>query len=349
MNVWLVRAGKKGEAEDIALDNSIACIGYKEVPSLEGANSREAIEEIVTQSFRTFPKTTSALGSITGQLYVFANSIKEEDLVVLPLKTRNTIAIGRCTGPYKYAPEFGSEASHTLPVEWKKIDIPRTSIKEDLLFTLGAAKTVCAISRNNAVERIAKILETGTDPGFESQALILEEEDSGEVSVIDEIPHDFELILRERIKDYISKNFDPYEKQLLVAQVLEAQGFNALVTRKGRDGGVDIFASAGLNGLGSPRIIVQVKDTQSQISIDVYDRHAALVSDHGADSGLLVSLGGFSKDLREKAASKYFKIQLWDFAEFTDAIFQNYHSFSDEAKQLLPLKQVWALDESEEV
>ena len=45
--VYLARAGRNGEDEDYALDNSLAMIGFREVPSLEGARDYDAVVQLV--------------------------------------------------------------------------------------------------------------------------------------------------------------------------------------------------------------------------------------------------------------------------------------------------------------
>ncbi|MDQ2900524.1 MAG: hypothetical protein M3Y07_12115 [Acidobacteriota bacterium] len=93
-----------------------------------------------------------------GPAWAFRERIQKDDLVVLPLKRRSAIAIGRVTGGYTYLPG-GTDDFHTGPVKWLKTDIPRSAFDQDLLYSLGAFMTVCQISRNNAETRIKAILE----------------------------------------------------------------------------------------------------------------------------------------------------------------------------------------------
>lgn len=66
--------------------------------------------------------------------------------------------MGRVKGPYVYNPNNPEGAKHTRPVEWFK-EIPRDKIDRDILYSLGASMTVCRIQRNNAEERIVRIIE----------------------------------------------------------------------------------------------------------------------------------------------------------------------------------------------
>jgi restriction system protein len=49
---------------------------------------------------------------------------------------------------------------HIRPVKWLKT-IPRSQFDQDLLYSLGAFTTVCQIKRNDAENRVLKILEKG--------------------------------------------------------------------------------------------------------------------------------------------------------------------------------------------
>lgn len=65
-----------------------------------------------------------------------SHRIQPSDLVILPLKTRGAIAIGRASGPYRHRPDLPAGAHHTLPVQWIRPDslaLPSTRISSTLL------------------------------------------------------------------------------------------------------------------------------------------------------------------------------------------------------------------------
>ena len=82
---------------------------------------------------------------------------------------------------------------------------------------------------------------------------------------------------------------------------LESGRFPAGRLSAGERGGVDILAGKGVLGLEEPRICVQVKATASSAGIDVINSLLGVVAGYGATYGLVVSLGGFTKDARNKA------------------------------------------------
>ena len=106
------------------------------------------------------------MSNFAAQLWALRGRMAVGDYVVLPLKATSQVAIGRITGEYEYrGDDPDPEKWHVRPVEWLRTDVPRSSIKQDLLYSLGAFLTYCQVSRNEAAARIAAIAATGVDPG----------------------------------------------------------------------------------------------------------------------------------------------------------------------------------------
>ena len=156
MAVWLVRAGKSGEGEEIALSQSLAVIGWGEAGDLSNITSKEQLSERLAKAYPTAKPRT--LINWVGQVWTFIKAIQKDDLAVLPLKSTSAIAIGTVTGPYVYRPDLPEFARHTRTVTWIRDDLPRSTFDQDILYTMGAFLTVCRISRNNAEERIRATL-----------------------------------------------------------------------------------------------------------------------------------------------------------------------------------------------
>src|SRR5262249_39355023 len=123
MAVWLVRAGKYGEREQTALDKSIVTIGWNELPDLSTVNDRDALADLYR---KLHPDASGGLVSNQGgQVGAFRDRIQQGDLVVLPLKSRSAIAIGKVAGPYQYTTDMGDGVRHIRKVDWLRTDLPR--------------------------------------------------------------------------------------------------------------------------------------------------------------------------------------------------------------------------------
>lgn len=95
--MWLIRAGKHGGREKLALDNQVAVFGWEELLDLSTCKPRADLAAVLKKTcLDEKPKT---LSNWENQLWPIVDTIKVGDLVALPLKTRPDVAIGRIIGP----------------------------------------------------------------------------------------------------------------------------------------------------------------------------------------------------------------------------------------------------------
>jgi restriction system protein len=339
--VYLARAGKSGQDEEIALDSGIAIIGFNEVPSLEGARDYDAIFDLVE---KTLPGAKPRkIGNLAGQLWAFVLAMKENDLVVLPRKLTSQIAVGRVKGPYKYL-KVGSSYRHTRAVEWIRPDVPRTAFEQDLLHSFGAFMTVCNISRNDAERRVAAVAAGKADPG---PAMSAEKPRSIErttpPSLEAEEAADLGQLAHDQIVAHIQARFAGHALASLVDAVLKADGWVTKVSPPGADGGVDILGGRGSLGLDDPRLCVQVKSQNSPADVTIYRTLQGTMQTFKAEQGLLVCWGGFNKTVLAESRQGHFTVRLWDSGDLVEAIYRTYDRLPAEIQAELPLKKVWML------
>jgi restriction system protein len=323
MSLWLVRAGRYGEQEETALGLGLVTIGF-DMPDLSEVKSKERLKEIYIKQHPDAAKMKAA--NEVGQVWRFVHDIKKGDLVALPLKTQPGIAIGKVVGEYEYNKD-SSNAKHIRRVEWQKT-IPRSDFDQDLLYALGAFMTVCQIAKNDAENRVIKLLKEGPTPpdGGNGEPLI-----------------DVERYAKDQIIKHIEKRFKGHDLARLVEALLRAQGYITKRSPPGPDGGVDILAGGGSLGFDSPRLCVQVKSSSSPINLSVLQQLKGAMSDVQADQGLIVAWGGFTGPTQQKERDAYFSVRFWDQDDILDGIFTYYSQFDDEIKADLPLKRIWSL------
>lgn len=333
MAVWLARAGRRGERENLAFDQNVSVIGWVELPDLSPCKTREDIHKLLEE---TYPEErTETLRSWLSQLNIFRFSIQPGDIIALPLKSRSAVAFGEVTGSYTYIADNPADARHARPVHWLK-EIPRSGIDQDILYSLGSAMTVAGIKRNNSEARIRALLK-GTAVKVEQK------ETSEETSDLEETIPDLESLASDQIVEYISKKFRGHQLARLVGAILEAQGYRIQVSPPGADGGVDIVAGKGPLGFDAPRIVVQVKSSDSPADVKPI-RELQGVMDHvRADHGLFVSWGGYTSPVIRETSSQFFKIRLWDASDLVSMIQNHYSELPEEIQAELPLKRVWML------
>lgn len=335
---WVVRAGKDGEDEDTALDDSVAIIGFEAYADATGKREREEISKIVRAAEPD--ASEHQIGNFVSQFYAFTTQIVKGDIVVLPLKTRpGQFAIGRVTGGYEYL-KVGGVDRHTRPVEWDKIDAQRTGLAPDLRRSLGTPKTVSAIRKEGAVRRLDEFLRTERDPGPTDD----DTADATDSQIADQpVPEK----ARDDIRDFIDTEFTGqrhgHKFAQLINAILEAQGYVTYLSAPGPDGGVDILAGQGPLGFDQPRLCVQVKATAGATDAKVVREIQGTLKTFRASRCLVVSWGGFTGPARNEARSSYFNTRLWDADDVIEALQDAYPKLPEEIRAEIPLKRVWTL------
>ena len=187
-------------------------------------------------------------------------------------------------------------------MDWKRTDVPRTAVGQDLLYSLGSARTVCSIQRNDGAWRLQQLLLTGGDPGArvgpsgEATGSAVHAADIADDTVDNdedatdspESGFDLERLGMDQIQAFVAEEFAGHELSRLVAEVLKAEGFFTAESPPGPDGGIDVFAGRGPLGLGSPRLVVQVKDALDHRGVSMTVSPITL----GMPGGLVVEVVG---------------------------------------------------------
>lgn len=339
--VYIVRAGANGEDEDYALENSLAIIGFRDWGAVDRAKDYEGMYKLVTTERPDLKPRAAA--NYAGQLWSFAHVMKEGDTVVLPRKTTSQVALGRVIGPYKYQ-KINNELRHTRPVKWIRIDVPRSTFAQDLLYSFGAFLTVCNITRNDAERRVAAILAGKQDPGptvpigkpLKGTAQPVTDEAASESINLSQLAHD-------QVVAHIQTRFSGHDLARLVDAVLRADGWVTRVSPPGPDGGVDILGGRGSLGLDEPRLCVQVKSQNSPVDVTVLRTLQGSMQTYAARQGLLVCWGGYNKPAQQEARQSHFSVRLWESRDLVEAIYRTYDTLPAEIQAELPLKRVWML------
>lgn len=336
--VWTVKGGRHGEREELMLSENLIGSGWEELGSLEGIDTREKLE---AHYKATYPEAGAKKASNhIAQLWSLLTRMQEGELVVLPVKTSGTIAIGRVAGPYQFREDIRSDTQHTRRVEWIATDVPRDNFDQDLLYSFGAFLTIGRVRREAAEPRILRSISK--QPKGANQASMSPPPPPATQSddEIQETP-DIASLAREQVRQFISRNFAGHELSRLVSAILMAQGFEVTQSPAGPDQGVDILAGLGPLGLDEPRLVVQVKTGQADV--ETYRALRGTMQAFSATQGLLVAWNGFRGNVRREARADYFTVRLWDADNLLDELSKAYEALADDIRSELPLERVWAL------
>jgi restriction system protein len=273
-------------------------------------------------------------------MWSFIHEIHKGDMIILPRKRLRVIAVGRVSGEYQYREEL--DAPHVRPVDWEAQDIPRSDFDQDLLNSMGGLATVFRVRASDAESRIDGISakHLGRDVAADAELASLVNGDA-------EFKVDLEEQINDRIIERIRQRFSGTRLEYLVAEILRASGYSALETRPGPDGGIDVVAGQGDMGFGHPRLCVQVKSGRNAVDLPDYNRLQGNIGSFGAEHGLLVSLGDFTRPVRNENERSFFQIRLWGPNDLVERLLETYDDLPDDIRSEIPLRNRRILIETE--
>jgi restriction system protein len=344
MALWMNRAGSAGEWEQAFLHDSRIYLQWQELAQdLSKLQEKSELRELLQLTYPTAPQ--GRISSYLGQIWIFVNTMKPGDWVGLPSKFKRVIHIGEITGQYQFEAKAEPRLRHYRSVKWFAPDIPRSNFSQDILYSFGAAGTICGI---DAEERLRQMAKNGWKAEkfslHGSKATTTGEEDAE----IGELPINLEEPARDQIAKLIGRKFKGHGMAVLVEALLKAQGYTTHRSPEGPDYGVDILAAPGPLGFGQPRLVVQVKSGDAQTDRPALDQLIGTMQNVHAEQGLFVSWSGFKSSVDKERARQFFRVRLWDQNALIDQILQNYENLDEDLRAELPLKRIWTIALAEE-
>ena len=149
--------------------------------------------------------------------------------------------------------------------------------------------------------------------------------------------------ITDRILERIRLRFSGWRLGYLVASILRASGYYVVETGQGVGDGVDVVAGQGDMGFGRPRLCVQVKSGGSPVDLPDYNRLQDGIGNYGADHGLLVSLGDFTRAVRNENERSFFQIRLWGPFDLADRLLGVYDALPGDIRGDVPLENLKVL------
>lgn len=344
MALWMMRAGRYGEFEDRFLTTSRIYLTWGDTLPND-ARRATARSEIVQTLRERWPNASDGqVRNHTGQIWAFLNTMKVDDLVVVPSKKKPQLHFGVIRSDAYFDPDAEPDYRHYREVAWLR-SVPRSAMDKDILYSLGAIMTICEISRNDAEARVRRMLQLAASKASSNAAPADGPRDVEAATSID-----YEQLARDEIAALIIRRFKGHGLERLVDAILRAQGYVTYHSPTGADRGIDILAGSGQLGFGSPKICVQVKSEQTPIDRPTLNQLLGTMQAVGADQGLLVAWSGFKTTVEREVPQHFFKVRLWDQKTLLDQLFQHYDQLDEEIRAEIPLKRIWTVvpDEADE-
>ena len=320
MNVWVVRGGSDGEHEETFMSEGIAAIGFGLTKSIAEFDCRDSLREYMSSR------------NAADQLWRFADTMPNGDMIVSPRKLIDpkVVAVGRVSGDYEFRPSLG--APHVRPVKWIA-QIPLSHFDEDFQSSFTSDLAFFTVQKaKDAESRIESIIDEHKYKSSTDDAL-----------------HqvDLEGLIADQIVERIRQRFSGGRLAYLVASILRASGYYAAEIGQESDGGIDVVAGRGDMGFGHPRLVVQVKSGPTPADIGDYEQLQGGIRSYGADHGLLVSLEGFTAEVRKENVRSFFQIRLWGPDELVNRLLETYDSLPEDIRGEILLKSRGILIDAE--
>ncbi|WKD48913.1 restriction endonuclease [Microbulbifer spongiae] len=327
-NAWMIRAGRGGiYSEDF--EKGFAAVGWSQLGDLSQYSSTERLRDEYIKIYGN--DKPSATANALAMILKFRDQIAAGDYIVSYNPETRSYLLGVDQGEYRYQPGTIGDYPNLRRVEWLG-KVSRDQLPQQAKNSLGSTLTLFSLSQDT-IEAFLTILEGRT---LTPTAAEVAETDSAQLKD-QTVAQSHELI-----KDKIAALL-PEEMEELVAAILRAMGFNAKVSPKGPDRGVDVIASPDGLGLTQPRIKAEVKHRGGAMGAPAIRGFIGTLRE--GDSGLFVSTGGFSREARYEADRSTFPLTLVDLDDLADLIVSHYDNFDLEGRALVPLVRIyWPVD-----
>lgn len=345
MALYLVRAGRDGQFENRFIDDNRIYLHWGNLfadRSIAKIGDYEAIKQAaLAEAPDEKPK---AIINGVSQINAFVHRIAKGDWIVLPLKHKSAIAVGKVLSDYTFNPSHEESFRHYRDVEWLNPEVPRSVFGQDLLYSFGAFMTVCQVQRNDAENRLKALAASNWQRSGAAICLPCGDQEG----VTEDAEPDYEVLAMDQITALIARKFKGHAMERLVEGILNAQGYKTWRTSGGADGNMDILAAPDSLGFGAPRICVQVKSQDTPVDRPTLDQLRGGMNRSKATHGLLVSWGGFKSTVEREMPHQFFEVRLWNKQELITQLLSVYDKLDADLRAELPLKLVWMVTHTEE-
>ena len=143
----MVRADQGGRRFDEFKEKSVVAIGWKQIGSVAGLASREAIVAKMLDQWPDWHKQKIAL--CAGQVFRFAFEIQKGDRVLTYDPSRRVYLVGTIEGDYEFSDGLVGDLSNVRRVKWDD-EVSRDLLSVSSKNVLGAISTLFVLTSEAA-------------------------------------------------------------------------------------------------------------------------------------------------------------------------------------------------------
>lgn len=305
--VWHFRPAREGPFGQLLTEEGLISAEFGVRADLGEQLDREHLLDAVEVANPN--ETRSRTRSMSRQLNALINEMLGGDLVICSLPGGGALRVGMLEPDLLEDPE-GRPARR---VRWLHELVPKEAVMSDLRTIQGAYVPITEVTRPGVIDRLTGLIRDGQDPGPVGAG-------TGRPETLDAMIGQETL----KVRDRIAAAFTGHAMADLVGELLRAEGMTVQVGRPGPDGGVDLFAGSGPLGTGSPRVVGQVKSGGQVVGDETLQALLGNLHATGADTALLVSWSGVTRQARARASAMGFRVRVWDGDEVVRRVLDGY-------------------------
>lgn len=251
--IWCIHMGRHFGTDPI--DQGFVAIGWPDIGDPRGfAVSRKPFKAALRKAHPG--ESEGKIPVWAGQLYRFVHEMKSGDVIIYPSKQDRMVNIGRFTDALTFDHGTSAEFPNRRGATWLA-HVPRDTFRQSALNEIGSALTVFQV-KTHIDDFLAQLPGGATAKPTKTIDEDVEADDTIAVTsaVRQAKTSTDDFIIRRLMGELTGYAFEDF-----VAHLLICMGYNARVTEKSGDGGVDVIAHTDPLGLQPPIIKVQCKRT----------------------------------------------------------------------------------------
>lgn len=331
MTMWMVRAGRGGEALDEFFKRNVVGLAFDggEAPLPPKVSDAEVLKRVLGANPTAKPLAAKVWAAQTSR---FLSEVQVGDLVVTYDRDDRVYFIGEVKSGYVFVDD--PRIAHARKVQWKQKSA-RDALKVDSRNAIGSISTFFQVREDAAKDLLDNAVAVDLPT---PQPTTTPKPPAEDVAEIADLRQETIAQSEELIEDRINR-LDWDDMQDLVAGILRAMGYKTHVSPPGPDRGYDVFASPDGLGLQDPRIFVEVKHRIGKMGSK--EIRSFLGGRSTSDKCLYVSTGGFSKDARYEAERAQVPVRLLDLGDLRKLLLDHYEKLDAETASLVPLRRIY--------
>ncbi len=150
MSMWVCRAGENSVYYDVFKEKNTIFLAWKGFDvDLFTFTDKEELRAFVIKEKKIDNRTS--ISNWVGQLLSFYKEMLYNEYVLVPSKGSRFYSLARIAGDYEYRKYADSILYHSRSVEFLRHDIPREIFDQDIVYSLGAYRTLFKVKHEQRV------------------------------------------------------------------------------------------------------------------------------------------------------------------------------------------------------